>query len=92
MLCAWLAAQSMSEAKSPVQLSATSRDALGNMRFSENLAHVYVMLKTCDAALDQIEYLLSVPWEISVPLLRIDPRWDHLRSTPRFKKLLRKYS
>jgi hypothetical protein len=48
------------------------------------------MLGEYDAALDQIEYLVSIPSWLSVPLLRLDPRWDPLRSHPRFQKLLEK--
>jgi hypothetical protein len=41
-----------------------------------------------DGAIDQIEYLLSVPGEMSIPLLRLDPAWDPLRDHPRFQKLV----
>jgi len=44
-----------------------------------------------DSALDQIEYLLSIPSWFSVPLLRLDPRYDPLRKLPRYQKLLEKY-
>ncbi len=53
-----------------------------------NLAVIYVMVGEQNAALDQIEYLLSIPSILSVPLLRIDPQWDPLRNHPRFQKLL----
>ena len=54
----------------------------------EDLARIYVMVGEFDAAIDQLEYLLCVPGEMSVPLLRLDPVWDPLRDHPRFKKLL----
>jgi hypothetical protein len=41
-----------------------------------------------EVAIDQLEFLLSVPGETSVPLLRLDPAWDPLRNHPRFKKLV----
>jgi TolB-like protein/tetratricopeptide (TPR) repeat protein len=46
-----------------------------------------------DEALVQIERLLSGPskW-VSVPLLRIDPRWDPIRDDPGFRALLAKYA
>jgi serine/threonine-protein kinase len=44
-----------------------------------------------DKAFDQIEYLLSIPGELSVPLLKLDPVWAPLRGLPRFHKLVEKY-
>jgi hypothetical protein len=46
------------------------------------------MVGEFDAAIDQIEYLLSMPSELSIPLLRLNPAWDLLRDHPRFKKLI----
>jgi len=51
------------------------------------LAQVYVMVGEFDKALDLIEKLLSIPGEISAPLLRIDPVWVPLHSNPRFQRL-----
>ena len=47
----------------------------------QDLAVIYVMVGEFDSALDQIEYLLSVPSWLSVPMLRLDPRWDPLRDS-----------
>ena len=54
----------------------------------EFLANIYVMVGDYDAALDQIEFLLSVPGRLSIPLLRLDPAWDPLRNHPRLQKLI----
>jgi hypothetical protein len=55
------------------------------------LAEVYVLVGENDAALEQLEWLLSHPSDLSVPLLRADPLYDPLRSDPRFQALLAKY-
>jgi serine/threonine-protein kinase len=74
-----------------VELYPVSKDAFGGPDYVEGLAQIYVMVGEYDAALDQIEYLLSIPYWLSVPSLRIDPLWDPLRNHPRFQKLLEKY-
>ena len=58
----------------------------------KDLAQVYVMVGEYDRALDQIEYLLSIPGELSVGNLKIDPVWAPLRTLPRFQELLEKYA
>ena len=37
---------------------------------------------------DLLEKLLSIPSQLSVPLLKIDPTWNPLRDNPRFRKLI----
>jgi hypothetical protein len=44
-----------------------------------------------DAALDEVERLLPGPSWLSVHKLRLDPRWDAIRTHPRFQALVRKY-
>ena len=56
-----------------------------------DLAFIYTLVGEHEEALDKLEYLLSIPCDtMSVPLLRLDPRWDPLRDHPRYKDLLRK--
>ncbi len=58
------------------------------------IGYSYYSLGEYEKAIDQLEYLLSIPhaeylWQlISVPQLRLDPQWDSLREHPRFKLLL----
>ena len=57
----------------------------------EDLARIYTMVGEYDAAIDQLESLLAIPSNTTVPLLRLDPAWDPLREHPRFQALLAKY-
>ena len=65
-----------------------SDDALRGAGVLADLAEVYVLVGEHDAAIDQLELLLSIPSLLSVQLLRVDPLWDPLRDHPRFQKLL----
>ena len=81
--------EAIREGKKGVELLPVSKDAIDAPTFVQNLAQIYVMTGDYDSALDQLEYLLSIPThDISIPYLRIDPTWAPLRSHPRFQKLL----
>ncbi len=85
--------EAIREGKLAVELYPVSKDAFWGPINVRYLAEIYVMVGEYDAALDQIEYLLSIPYgNLSVPLLQIDPIWDPLREHPRFKRLLEENS
>jgi len=74
-----------------VSLLPVSEDALVGSDVSSTLAETYVMVGEYDAAIDRLDYLLSIPSRVSVPLLRVDPIYDALRDHPRFQALLEEY-
>jgi TolB-like protein/Flp pilus assembly protein TadD len=80
--------EAIQEGKMAVKLYPVSKDAFIGVHRVRNLAFIYTMVGDYEAALDQIEYLLSIPGYFSVPLLRLDPIWDPLRDHPRYQKLL----
>ncbi len=80
------------EGKLAIDLYPVSKDALAGPDYLIGLAEILVMVEEYDAALDQIEYLLSIPSLMTVSRLQIDPTWDPLRDHPRFSRLLEKYS
>jgi TolB-like protein/Flp pilus assembly protein TadD len=53
-----------------------------------DLLKIHIINGDYDLAMDKIEFLLSIPGDISIPLLRVDPAFDKLRALPRFQKLL----
>jgi len=67
----------------PISLDA----AVGPERVRE-LAQIYTMLGEEDAAVDQLEKLLSAASLTSVALVKIDPTWNPLHGNARFQKLI----
>ena len=85
--------EAIREGKLGVELCPISKDAFFGPGHVYWLARIYVMVGEYEEALDQIEFLLSIPtYWLSAPLLRLNPMWDPLRKHPRFKQLLEKYS
>jgi len=82
--------EAIREGKLAVELLPVNMDALRGPYLVGYLAHIYVMVGEYDAAISQLEFLLSIPSEISIPLLKLDPAWDPLRDNPRFQKMLKR--
>ena len=76
------------EGKLGVELLPVSKEAMRGLSKVEDLAKIYVMVGEYDEAIDQLEFLLSNPGWMSMPLLRLNPAWNPLRDHPRFKKLV----
>jgi len=71
-----------------LELLPLSTDAMRGLLRIEDLARIYVMVGDFDAAVEQIEFLLSRPGRLSVPLLRLDPAWQPLSKHRPFQTLL----
>jgi hypothetical protein len=67
-------------------------DAHDGVLPAEDRARILAAIGDVDAALAEIERLLAGPSWLSVQVLRLDPRWDPIRSDPRFEALLVKYA
>jgi serine/threonine-protein kinase len=74
-----------------VGLLPVSRDARNGPSLVWSLAEIEVTVGDYDSAIGRLDLLLSIPSEISVPVLRMDPIWDPLRDHPSFQALLEKY-
>jgi hypothetical protein len=55
------------------------------------MASIYNWVGDYDAALDQLETLLSNPTTVSVATLEGNSEWDTVRDLPRYRKLVEKY-
>jgi len=78
--------------KKAVEMYPVSKDALEGPDVVLDLAWIYTLVGEQDEALKQLDYLLSIPSRVSLPLIKIDPRWEALRSNPKYQSLLTKYS
>ncbi len=74
-----------------VELLPVNKEAWKGLYRVEELARILVMTGQHDAAIDRLDFLLSVPGPMSVGRLRVEPGWDPLREHPRFRALLDKY-
>jgi tetratricopeptide (TPR) repeat protein len=81
-------AEAVREGKRGLELLPISRDGYFGPYIQLQLARIYLLVGEPERALDQLEPLLRVPFYLSPGWLRIDPTFDPLRNTPRFRKLV----
>jgi len=84
-------AEAVHEARKAVEVMPISSDALDGPWFVAALAETLVMSGDHEAALDQLERVLSVPCPISPPLFLKDPLWAPLHEYPRFQEMVARY-
>ena len=75
-----------------VELCPVSDDALVGPVRVKTLSIIYTMSGDYDAAVRELDNLLSIPSAVSVPILRLDPWCDPLRELPPFQELLEKHT
>jgi serine/threonine protein kinase/tetratricopeptide (TPR) repeat protein len=80
--------EAIREGQTAVQLLPSTKEAFDAPFWIVNLAETFVIFDENDAAVDQLQLLLSIPGFVSVPYLKLDPLWKPLRNNPRFIKLL----
>jgi TolB-like protein/Tfp pilus assembly protein PilF/predicted Ser/Thr protein kinase len=83
--------EAVREGQLAIELAPVTKDAVFGAWYIENLANTYAILGEYDLAIDQLEYLLSIPSDISVNYVRVRPDYAPLRDHPRFQALLEKY-
>jgi serine/threonine protein kinase/tetratricopeptide (TPR) repeat protein len=83
--------QAIQESKRATQILPISKDAVYGIPYFHELALTYTIIGDYEAALDQIEYLLSIPSTVSPAWLSLDPRWDRLKKLPRYQQIMQEY-
>lgn len=81
--------EAIENAQKAVKLMPLKFDAWDGADKELDLIKIYVLTGEYDLAMDKIEYMLTLPANLSIPLLKIDPAYDKLRALPRFQKILK---
>jgi len=86
--------EAIREGNQAVKLLPVSKDAFAGPVYVLDLAQILIFVGEYDAAIDKLEYLMSIPagQDLSVNMLRFSPDVDSIRDHPRFKRLIEKYS
>lgn len=74
-----------------VELYPVSKDALLGTNRMMDLALTYAMVGEYDAALEKMEYLLTIPSMQSIAYFDLSPILDEVRKTPGYERLVRLY-
>ena len=80
--------EAIAEGRKAVEVTPRSADALDHTDAVADLARIYVRVGEPDAAMDQIEYLGTIPSYYSAGGYRTLPDWAPLRGNPRFERFL----
>jgi tetratricopeptide (TPR) repeat protein len=65
-----------------------TKDAVLGAYIQHQLVRIYILTGEFEKALNRLEPLLRIPYDLSPGVLRIDPNFDPLRQHVRFQQLL----
>ncbi len=75
-------------AERAIELFGPDYDAIDGPMMNHAYSRVLVLVGEYERALDQLEYLATIPSYLGPGQLRLDPHYDPLRENPRFEMLL----
>ena len=81
--------EAIAEGKRACELLPLSKDAWDGPSYLTNLALIYTWLGEKDLALEQLALPAKIPAGVTYGELKMSPRWDPLRSDPRFEEIVR---
>jgi serine/threonine-protein kinase len=82
--------EAIRDGQQAVELLPAATEAIRGYHRAWDLARIYTMVGEFEAAIGELEHLLSIPGYLTPAWLRSDPTWDPLRGHPRFRKLVRR--
>jgi tetratricopeptide (TPR) repeat protein len=80
--------KAIENAQKAVKLKPLKLDAWQGYYKELDLVKIYILTGKYDLAMDKIEYLLTIPGDLSVPLLKFEPAYDKLQNLSRYQKIL----
>jgi serine/threonine-protein kinase len=83
--------EAIREAIAAADMVPLSRDAVDAPGFMQDLAQVYAWVGEPDKALDLLDRLLGMPFDMTAAGVAIDPGWDPVRDHPRYRAILDKH-
>jgi len=81
----------IAEGKKGVELLPVAKEAWRGYFRELDLAKIYTIVGEPELAIQKLDYLLSIPGELSVPYIKIDPVWNDLLDLPQMKEVFKKY-
>jgi hypothetical protein len=83
--------EAMETGRKGMELMPVSKEAWRATYRFEDMARICLMVGEYEEAIKKLDFLLSVPAEVSIAGLMNDPTWAPLRTHPDFQELIRKY-
>jgi TolB-like protein/Flp pilus assembly protein TadD len=80
--------EAIREGLKAVELVPINKEVFKGYHHAWELTRIYIAVGEYDIAIGRLEYLLSVPGQLTAAWLRMDPGFDPLRSHPRFQRLV----
>jgi serine/threonine protein kinase/TolB-like protein/Tfp pilus assembly protein PilF len=81
-------AEAIEEGEKGLALLPMTKDTYTGPYVQHQLVRIYIEVGEPDKAMDRLEPLLRMPYNLSPGWLRVDPTFDPLRKLPRFQKLV----
>ena len=83
--------EAIKEGKKAIELAPYEKDAWNNFAYLDYLLQIYIILDEKEKALKQLEQMLTIQYDFSLPHVLIDPDYTPMLDYPGFDKIVDKY-